>query len=140
MPLSASLSVGDPLSPLCDRHAVIISPRLAFSLLSAELSRQTFVQQTCSFLAFKLFPESSQSAVLRQSHFQVIQCFPRLQGSHLQFVVQFLITDADLFLIRNAVQQDGGFYLCNRAISLCSPQPVEVQFAHLVGLHALCRQ
>ena len=37
--------------------------------------RQSFVQQTGGFLSFQLFTDSSQPAVLRQSHFQGIDRF-----------------------------------------------------------------
>ena len=73
--------------------------------------------QTQSFRA-DLFPNSSQPAVLGQTRPQRFHRLAGLQGRQLQFAVQLLVADADVFLSGDAVQQKIGLHLGNGAVAL----------------------
>ena len=92
------------------------------------------------FSRLHLFPDSGQSAVLRQTRPQRLNRLAGLQSGQLQFAVQFLVADADVFLSGDAVQQDVGLHLGHGAVALGGAQAAKVQLAHLLGVHALGRQ
>src|SRR5208337_623178 len=79
-------------------------------------------------------------AFFGQSHFQGIERLAGLNRRDLQFLVHFFFADGNVFFSGNAVEKDVGFHFGQRTVTLCGAQPRKIQFAHLLGLHALRRE
>src|ERR1039458_5159947 len=123
MPLSILpvLPLGAACSPLnCGRavQAVRLAHTPSFVLPDGLSVRQPFVHYARGFLAPQLFPDSSQSAVLRQSRLQGIKGFAGLKRRDLQLAVQFLVAYGDASFGGDTVKQEIGRASCRERVEI----------------------
>ena len=107
---------------------------------SFHLCGEALVQNGGGFVTSELLPDPSQPAIFGQSDFQGIKGFACLDRHYLQFLIQILVTDRNVFLTRNAIEEDIGFDFGHGAVTLGGTEACEIELAHLLGLHSLCGQ
>jgi len=96
------------------------------------LRSQLVVEHVPSLFATKLFPDSIEAAIRRQTLLQLLQRLTRLDGENQQLTIHILIADLNVLSCGNLVQDERCLDLTDSLISWCKSRGMYV----FLDLHA----
>src|SRR5580704_3563687 len=119
---------------------------LPFTLLILQLGllrgigsdlRGLMIQKVEGLFVADSIPDSIQRPIACQSRPDSLRCLLRLLSQSHDLAIDLRITDLDLFLLGDFLQQQRSLHFLYRLIPLPASQPVQIHLLHVFRLHAL---